>query len=160
MAKTQPTIRAVWWRGYQAVATPAPVEVVPPRDARRTARGTERIPRVPEAGDDVRPRRLAHVPRRRLEILAWRHASAEEREASRGAGGGRKLQIRRGGDVGPADLVDLADATDVELMMKLPIDVLASVAYDDQYDDHDAASDASGTASDDERGEGRGRTCG
>ena len=156
MAKIQSTIRAVWWRGYQAVVEPTRAGRASPGIApRRTARGTERVPRVHEADDGIQPRRLAHVPRRRLENLAWRYATTEEREAS--GGGARRLRVRRGGradlldpttpaDPAAPDLVEIRDCTDVELMMKIPIDVLAGVAYVDDDCDLDHEEDDRGRA--------------
>jgi hypothetical protein len=130
MAKTETTVQAVWWRGYQAVVDRASTTAKNPPSARaeaRSARGTARVPRV-NSTDDVVPRSLTSVPRRRLEALAWRHASPDERDGVPTTAGtvNRRLRIRRG-DQEPI-LLPVAQITDAELMMKIPTDVLARVA--------------------------------
>lgn len=125
MAKT---ITRVWWRGYQALLDASSGRV-------RMARGTERIPHTTPQ-DDLAPRSLANIPRHRLEELAWRHASNAERTISDGA---KCLPIRRTPtrsgadgefDERPAEtvIVPVVQLTDVELMLKIPTDVLARLA--------------------------------
>lgn len=110
----------VWCNGYQGVVTATGVS---PDGRVEVSLASGRLCVDPEDALTIRPRDSFDIARRRLETLAWRHTSASLK--SKSEDGARQLTVRRG-DAEPTPIV-IHLMTDVELMQKLPSNVLVQL---------------------------------
>jgi len=110
----------VWCNGYQGVVTATDVS---PDGRVEVSLASGRLCVDPQDALTIRPRDSFDIARRRLETLAWRHTSTALR--SRNRNGTKSLAVRRGSDE-PTPIA-IHEMTDVELMQKLPINVLAQL---------------------------------